>query len=209
MDANGLARRIRVRHRESGYLRLEIPAELCVPTWAAHIEAGMRACAGVYRANFHRGQRRLVLRHDPYVIDAAGLAKALKSLLARPPVAPAEDAAPRPRGSTDAPRQAERVFGALRARLERWRGAAAGGGVGARLKPVMAGALSETAVINFLNDLIAFYLIKAHWELITQRWLKAPLRHADAWLATFYLIFLLVRYRRSLMKRAAPATPTA
>ena len=221
MDASGLARRIRVRHRESGYLRLEMPAELCAPAVAARIEAGMLACDGVYRASFHPGQRRLVLRHDPYVIDAPGLAAALKRLLGGMPADPAAPAAPgMPRAAaipapatlTDARRRAEQAFAGLRAQLERWRGSTAGGAtrtLGARLKPVVAGALSERAVINFLNDLIAFYLVKAHWELITQRWLKAPLRHADAWLATFYLVFLLVRYRRSLMKGAASTAGAA
>jgi hypothetical protein len=43
-----------------------------------------------------------------------------------------------------------------------------------------------------------------HWELISQRWLKNPVKHADAWLTVFYLMFLLVRYRKSI----APAEST-
>ena len=45
--------------------------------------------------------------------------------------------------------------------------------------------------------MIAFYLIKVHWELITRRWMRNPVAHADAWLAIFYLIYLLVRYRKT------------
>ncbi len=70
------------------------------------------------------------------------------------------------------------------------------GSLQARLQPVIANALTEKAIIGFLNDLIAFYLIKVHWELITKRWMRNPVAHADAWLAIFYLIYLLVRYRK-------------
>ena len=68
---------------------------------------------------------------------------------------------------------------------------------------MLANALTEKAIINFLNDLVAFYLVKVHWELISQRWLKSPAKHADAWLAAFYLVFLLVRYRKSIAAEAA------
>lgn len=44
--------------------------------------------------------------------------------------------------------------------------------------------------------MIAFS-VKAHWDLITKRWLKDPLAHSNAWMTTFYLIFLLVRYRKT------------
>ena len=57
--------------------------------------------------------------------------------------------------------------------------------------------LDEKAIINFLNDLLAFYLIRVHWDLITQRWLREPLKFRYAWLTIFYPVFLLVRYRKS------------
>jgi hypothetical protein len=42
-----------------------------------------------------------------------------------------------------------------------------------------------------------------HWELISQRWLKDPVKNANAWLTVFYLMFLLVRYRKSIAAEAA------
>lgn len=75
-----------------------------------------------------------------------------------------------------------------------------------KLPSMVSSALTETSVINFLNDLTAFYLVKAHWELITKKWLKQPALYSNAWLTTFYLIFLLIRYRkRSANKPAVPA----
>ncbi len=67
--------------------------------------------------------------------------------------------------------------------------------------------LNEKAVINFANDIVAFYLIRIHWNLITQHWIKSPLRHADAWLTVFYLTFLLVRYRKGAPRSLAKTLP--
>ena len=72
-----------------------------------------------------------------------------------------------------------------------------------KLPSMVSGALSETSVINFLNDITAFYLVKAHWELITKKWLKQPALYSNAWLTTFYLIFLLIRYRKRSANQAA------
>ena len=74
-------------------------------------------------------------------------------------------------------------------------------GVQSRMQPVLESAISEKAVINFLNDLVAFYLVRVHWDLITQRWLREPLRFRNAWLTVFYLVFLLVRYRKLVVAK--------
>ena len=65
------------------------------------------------------------------------------------------------------------------------------------MQPLVESALTEKAIINFFNDIVAFYLIKVHWELITKRWLQNPVANSNAWLTTFYLVFLLVRYRKT------------
>lgn len=70
--------------------------------------------------------------------------------------------------------------------------------------------VNERAVINFANDVLAFYLIRVHWNRITQQWLRFPGHHADVWLAVFYLTFLLVRYRkRALGGQAKSGAPLA
>ncbi len=70
---------------------------------------------------------------------------------------------------------------------------------------MMESALTEKAITNFLNDIVAFYLIKAHWDLITKRWLKDPVKYGNAWLTIFYLVFLLVRYRKIVTRDDTPA----
>lgn len=229
MNADDLARRIVVRHREAGYLRFELPAEIGHPAAIAAIEAALRQVAGIYRVAFYAAQRRLVVSFDAHVCTSADAARALKGCLhALPdfsvvaPVAAAAEhaAAPLPAKLTpalqDAARQARRAFGQLRRRIEALRQPTASpGSLQAKLQPMLANALTEKAIINFLNDLVAFYLVKVHWELISQRWLKNPVKHADAWLTIFYLMFLLVRYRKAIAADAAkpvaapvPASPS-
>ena len=213
MNADDLARRIVVRHREAGYLRLELPPEICHPTAAIVIDAVLRHVAGIYRVTFYAAQRRLVVSYDAHVCTAADVARALKGCLHMLPEgeagsAPALAAAPVVARVTpalqDAARQARRAFAQLRRRIEALRQPKAPpGSLQAKLQPMLANALTEKAIINFLNDLVAFYLVKVHWELISQRWLKNPVKHADAWLTIFYLMFLLVRYRKAIAAEAA------
>jgi len=224
MNADDLARRIVVRHRGAGYLRLELPVEACHPTAAIAIDAVLHRVAGVYRVTFYAAQRRLVVSYDAHVCTAADVARALKGCLhalpegeagsvpvTMPRHAVAPLAAKLAPALHDATGQARRAFARLRQGIEALsQPKAAPGSLQAKLQPMLANALTEKAIINFLNDLVAFYLVKVHWELISQRWLKNPVKHADAWLATFYLMFLLVRYRKAIAAEAAkPAAALA
>lgn len=218
MNTDDLARRIVVRHREGGYLRLELPPEICHAAAVAAIEAALRQVGGVYRLNFYVAQRRLAVSFDAHVCNASDVARALRACLgalpeaaaaaAREGTAAAHAASPLVERLNpalhDAARQARRAFAHLRVRIERLRQPkAAPGSLQAKLQPMLANALTEKAIINFLNDLVAFYLVKVHWELISQRWLKDPVKNANAWLTVFYLMFLLVRYRKSIAAEAA------
>ena len=224
MNADDLARRILVRHREAGYLRLELPPEICRAAAAAAIDAVLRQVAGVYRVNLYAAQGRLAVSFDSHVCTAADVARALRACLGGLPEAEAPAAAA-PAGAPaavplagrinpaleDAARTARRAFRRLREQIEGLRRPkAAPGSLQAKLQPMLANALTEKAIINFLNDLVAFYLVKVHWELISQRWLKDPVKNANAWLTVFYLMFLLVRYRKSIAAEAArlAVTPT-
>ncbi len=58
--------------------------------------------------------------------------------------------------------------------------------------------------IHFLNDLVAFYLIRIHWGRITRQWLPNPWSYRYEWLTMAYLTFLLVRYRKTSAARSRP-----
>lgn len=187
MDAASLSRAIVVRHKEPGHLRLELPPRLFDPAAQTHIEAGLRERTGVYRVLFEAEGRRLSIHFDAGQCGPAEVGKQLRGLLdtlppeSAPAAAPVAAALPGAKLIGDAGKWAERFVG---------------GTIKSRLDPIMKGALTEKATINFLNDVLMFYLIKVHWDLITKRWMKEPLKHADAWLTTFYLIFLLIRFRK-------------
>lgn len=188
MDAAALARAIAVRHKEPGHLRLELPLRLLDPAAREHLDTGLRERLGVYRVSFEAGERRMSIRYEPQQCSQQDVARQLRSLLdtlppESPNATPAHAAAPLPGAQllSDAGQWADRFLG---------------GTLKSRLDPVLKGALTEKASINFLNDVLMFYLIKIHWDLITKRWMKEPVKHADAWLTTFYLIFLLIRFRK-------------
>ncbi len=209
-DVEALARSILVRHKEAGHLRLELPAELCGPARASALETGLRQMAGVYRVMLDRSSRKLSVYFDPHLASLHEVARRLRGLLDELPDETASSAQQAPgmppeerlRHTLAATREviedgARRVAHRIRQTVEGLRQPAAQeGSLQAKLQPVLAGALTEKAVLNFLNDIVAFYLIKVHWDLISQRWIKDPLKFRYAWLTTFYLVFLLVRFRK-------------
>ena len=198
-NAAQLADRIVVIHREPGYLRLELPGELCNLDLAADIEAGLKTLAGIGTAAVDTGWKRISIRYDATSLTTAQVARQLFDVI---------DALPEGDAATqEAPADTTANGGFLdqgiQPVLDKIKSAIIPPGeppadsMRARFQPMVESALTEKAITNFFNDIVAFYLIKVHWDLITKRWLQNPLAHSNAWLTTFYLIFLLIRYRKS------------
>lgn len=187
-----LARRIPVLYRGPGFLRLGLPDELCRPEVAQAIARGLPATPGVAAATVDPDGRRVSIRFEPLTVSAGQVARALFALLAGLPAA--DESATEPPAS---------LANGLQPVLDRVKALLtpatppAEGSLQARIQPLVDSALTEKAIVNFFNDIVAFYLIKTHWELITKRWLQNPVAHSNAWLTVFYLVFLLVRYRKS------------
>jgi len=177
MDAHS----IEVLHRETGYLRLRLPPAWRSAAVGAALDEGLRALPGVLRISWLTVEGKLAIRFDPQRLNHADLARRLTALLAERPAAPAEPAEP-------APTLAERLED-LRAKLI--------AATPKRFQSLVESATTDKALTNFLNDVVAFYLIKVHWDLIVERWLKDPVKYANAWLTVFYLVYLLVRYRKT------------
>lgn len=184
---------VQVLHREVGYLRLRLPPALRNPAAGTLIESGLCGLAGVYRVTLLTAEGKLAVRFDPHVTSHAAIALRLKSLLADLPQ-PEETTSPAPEaGAIQAEGSLlERATARLHEVRENLVAAAPG-----RFQPLVESALTEKAITNFFNDIVAFYLIKVHWDLIVKQWIKDPVKYGNAWLTVFYLVFLLVRYRKS------------
>ena len=206
---NSLAKRIIVRHRESGHIRFALPAELCSPGANRALNDALRTQPGVYRVTLYASDRTLSIRYDAHVCSVHEVARKLFSSLATLPEktdADAEVASPAlglpaerlSAGVQNLEARTRQQLNRLMQRMSRYRQLR---GFQKRVQPVLESALTEKAITNFLNDLLAFYLIRVHWDLITQRWLREPLKFRSAWMTIFYLVFLLVRYRKTVAKK--------
>lgn len=193
-----LAERIVVCHREPGYLRLELPAELCTTDLAADLEAGMKTLTGIASAALDIGWQRISIRYDAARLTTAQVARQLFDVLDALPSEPVTAKA-----GTAAMASGWELSDGIQPLLDKIKtliipaAPAPEGSLQARFQPIVESALTEKAITNFFNDIVAFYLIKVHWELITKRWLQNPVANSNAWLTTFYLVFLLVRYRKT------------
>lgn len=191
-----LAQRIVVLHREPGYLRLELPAEICGEAAVAAIEEGMKSLAGLSSAAVDRGWKRISIRYDAQQCTTAQVARHLFSLLPSLPLDAAPTAEPEATPSIDLNNGFQPLLDKLKAIIIP-AAPPPEGSLQARFQPMVESALTEKAITNFFNDIVAFYLIRVHWDLITKRWLQNPVANSNAWLTVFYLVFLLVRYRKT------------
>ncbi len=201
-QAAQLAGRIVVVHREPGYLRLELPGELFGSDVAANLETGVGTLAGITTVAVDPAWKRISIRYDAAALTIAQVARQLFDVIDALP----DEAVTTPEFQAKAPESApahssilDRGFQPLLDKVKATvipPGEAPAGSLRARFQPMVESALTEKAVTNFFNDIVAFYLIKVHWDLITKRWLQNPLANSNAWLTTFYLVFLLVRYRK-------------
>ncbi|MBI4742903.1 MAG: hypothetical protein HY777_15450 [Betaproteobacteria bacterium] len=206
IDPDALARQIVVRHREAGHIRFALPAVICSAAPSSAIQTALHAQAGVYRVALSAGDGKLSVCYDEHVCSVREVARALFSALQR---LPAEPEATPDLSLVPASERLSNVVEMLEARagkmldrlMRRMSHTRQLRGLQTRVQPVLESALTEKAITNFLNDLLAFYLIRVHWDLITQRWLREPLKFRNAWLTVFYLVFLLVRYRKAMPRK--------
>lgn len=178
---------IEVLHRDTGYLRLRVPAALRSVAVGAALESALKSLAGIQRVTWLTAEGKLAVRFDAHACTHADIARRVKASLTGLPQAATTESAP-PENPPAAPSLATRLND-LREKLI----AATPG----RFQPMIESATTEKAVTNFFNDIVAFYLIKTHWDLIVKLWIKDPVKYGNAWLTVFYMVFLLVRYRKS------------
>jgi hypothetical protein len=213
MTTPEIARAITVLHRADGHLRFRLPPALAREPAASHMEQALLKLAGVRRAVVERGHAKLAVHFDAHALAVGNLARTLaaaaqEAAMLPPVVVEAAAAAERRRPGKAVPWLKRKVQGirqrytvvASQARLLT---AVARGELAKRspLARVLGPEIfNERAVLNLLNDITALFLIKIHWNLITQRWLRAPWAHRYEWLTVLYLTYLFVRFRKQMQK---------
>ena len=193
-----------LRYREDGHVRFQIPARICNIDVAKAVTDGISGIDGVYRVNLYRSQQKLSIRFNESVCDFKSVAKQLFDLLSdlekkgelKPkPVSKSTLWKEKAKAKLDAfkpTRWAKEKFGDAKETVHAAK-------VITRLgmkKPTAFMKDPEKTIIDFLNDILVLFLIRLHWNDITQHWLLKPLKHRYEWMALFYMFFLLVRSRK-------------
>ncbi len=193
-----------LRYNVDGHVRFEIPARICNVDVAKAVTDGISGIDGVYRVNLYRNQQKLSIRFNETVCDFKSLARQLFDLLADLDT----KGALKPTPVSTSTRWKEKAKAGLDDfRVTRWakekfdvaKETVQAAKVITRLGMKKPGAFiddPEKAVISFLNDILVLFLIKLHWNDITQKWLLKPFMYRYEWMALFYLFFLLVRSRK-------------
>lgn len=202
MDPQSVMAAVRLRHRTPGHLRFDLPESLCRAEIADYLEQGLHQIEGVRHVRVYRRARKLSVFYATTVCDVADVARRLARLIELL----VRHAEVTPAGRSGRPGlwrrwRAARPLAGLQARYRAWRSRAQMFGAVAKAhwqyNPALRvlGDDPEKALLTFLNDAVTFYLIKVHWNLIVNQWLKQPLRFRYEWATAFYLVFLLVRSR--------------
>ena len=190
-----------LRYRADGHVRFDLPEPLTRPGPIEVLRRGLPQCEGVYRVDVYRRPAKLSLRFDTAVCGERDVVRALAALIAD--IAEHIDDLSEPE---DAPRGFVARFkeiGPIKRLRARYLRVKQQGSIAARVigaKMGLAQPLPFDArewVMNFLNDLVAFYLIKLHWERITKQWLFDPIKYRYQWGTVIYLVFLLVQSRKA------------
>ncbi len=193
-----------LRYRADGHVRFQLPARICHVDVAKAVTEGISGIDGVYRVNLYRSQQKLSIRFNESVCDFKSLAKQLFQLLAdlektgalKPkPVSKSALWKEKAKSRLDdfkATRWAKEKFGDAKETVQ----AAKVIGKLSMKKPTAFMKDPEKTIIDFLNDILVLFLIRLHWNDITQHWLVKPLKHRYEWMALFYMFFLLVRSRK-------------
>lgn len=193
-----------LRYRVDGHIRFQIPAQICNADAAKAVTDGISGIDGVYRVNLYRSQQKLSIRFNESVCDFKSLARQLFHLLAdleikgslKPkPVSKSalwKEKAKSRFGDFKAARWAKEKFVDAKETVQAAKVITKLG----MKKPKAILNDPEKAIIDFLNDILVIFLIRLHWNDITQNWLVRPLKYRYEWMALFYMFFLLVRSRK-------------
>jgi len=187
---------VRLRLSAPGHIRFSLPPELCTAQAASALEKGIIREGGVYRVKVFRTNQKLSVRFQD---DATGLEKISIRLHDTVKGLPAEafevNEPEAGAGTVSLPSlpsfaslsRAPEAIARLRAKKEFLQGAAG----------LTIDKETEKQLTTALNEIVLFYLVKLHWDVITKRLVKKPFHNIGPWFTLTYLLFLYVRHRKA------------
>jgi hypothetical protein len=195
-----------LRFRGAGHLRFDIPKDIAADQRGERLRRALLELDGVYRVLLFSAAGKLSIRYDMAALEERQVVKHLAAVVsALPAQAPPDEtlpsttkvaqnllAHPLVRWGGDKFQQSQRTVQTVVQRMASKTGSA---------KPLPFDA--KEWGVHFINDLVAFYLIRVHWTRITQQWLPNPWAFRYQWMTIIYLTFVLVRYRKASLKKSA------
>ena len=186
-----IAKQIIVRYRAEGHVRFAVPNEVCQPQAAQQLENQLRQVEGIYRVDLHRRQGKLSVRYTEGVTHFKLVARALFDALNNIEIQPACCA------NSIVNKDEQRDKGWLQSKYQEVSETFTALGIVTRnVKPLSLNPEQEKFTVEFLTDILVLYLIKQHWHLIMSHWIRSPWQYRSEWMATIYMIFLLVRSKK-------------
>lgn len=199
-----LQKNIILRHHSAGYIRFAMPAGFSQPPVAQTLEQGVRQFRGVFRVDFSTRTHKLTIRFEDTATDFNSIARALYDLVDE--LATQIQLTPEPnRPNTQNKATPLNIYpsGWVGKKVQEVKETFTAMGVVIRNRFDGENKLinnPEKVAIEFFNDVIVLYLIKLHWHLITQHWLRKPFQYRYEWMGVLYLIYLLVRAKQAAFR---------
>jgi hypothetical protein len=196
-----ILKQIVLRYRAEGYARFSLPSSLCDEGSVKRIEWALQQHSAISSARIYAGARKLAIRYVEGIADLRAIAAVLKDIVL------GVDAIVVPSSCCSASAGTGLVSGQSGSDIDGF-----SGWLKAKYQEIVEtltalgivirntfgwksqkGIIKHTDLTNFLTDILVLYLIRSHWHAITELWLKRPWLYRYEWMATIYMIFLLMR----------------
>lgn len=193
-----------MRYRENGHVRFQIPSAACDSAAAKALTEKLLELEGVYRVVLYRRQQKLSIRFQETICEFESLVKQLYQILDEiekaglfnpKPIAKSRLWKERANGNKAKSEPLNWFKQKYTDAKDTVHAAKVVGKIGLK-KPKAFLNDPEKAVIDFLNDILVLFLIKLHWQHITQQWIVKPFKYRYEWMAIFYMFYLLIRSRK-------------
>ena len=167
---------------ERGHLRFSIPPEISGGEAAAVIERELVRKDGVYSVRLFKRSKKLSIRFDEAVIGFKKICLSLKEIIEALPETSLQQTA-----VSDAPT----FWNRLKKKIKN-----TNKGVKNLSSKIAITKKAEREVITIANEIVIFYLLALHGEVITKKLIRTPVKYLGSWLSIFYFVFLYVRHKK-------------